>query len=130
MSIAGRSGLMFLLALPLLPVAFVFAALAGVFWTHSVLFTLPTVLGLAIRARAEEEGLLLTEGPWKFHRRIEWREIREFRRVFLPPFHSFRAVLVSGEVVEIVFADIDGIGEALDLRRIPFPGRDKPLHDE
>lgn len=112
------------LTLLLLPVALGLAVLAVAFYVPAMLFILPAALGLATRAVPEENGVRLTLGRHRVLRVLSWHEIKEFRRVFTPPFHAYLAVLDSGESVRIDLVEMDALAAALEQRGIPFVGRD------
>ena len=125
---AGRAWL-WPVTILLVPIALLFAVLAIVFYCLTMLICLPSLWGLATHGAPNDTGIRITFGRRRLRRVLGWADIREFRRVFSPPFDSFRAILRSGEVVPIDFIEINAVTAALEERGIPFLGRDRAIDE-
>ena len=101
------------LGIPLLLVAFV---------TYPLAFVSGLVLlrEVGTHTYAAVTGLELRTGAGELRRVIPWSELREVRKVWAPPVHTYRAMLTSGSVVPFDLLGHADAKDAIEAHGIPF----------
>lgn len=118
-----------IITIVLMPIGLVLVAFALLLFPLSAMFGLMAHHGLRACGVLQDAGISLVSRTQPAQRLLAWTDIKEFRRVFMPPGNSFRAVLQSGEIVDIDEIETRALGIALEQRRIPFIGEDKSMFD-
>jgi hypothetical protein len=118
-----------IVTIALMPIGLMLVAFAVFLFPLSAIFGMVAYHGLRVSGVLQNAGISLAGRTRRAQRLLAWADIKEFRRVFMPPGHSFRAVLQSGEVVKIDEIETNALRVALEQRRIPFLGKDKNMFE-
>ena len=75
------------------------------------------------------KGLELKSRNGKRQRLILWQDLKHLEKVYQPPFHTYKIILITGEHIAIDFLGDGFLFSELEARGVQCIERDRRIHD-